>query len=62
MILFYISLIIIFIGSILLSYNIGKINNKCSQDILDEDKIIEQRPTKIFKKMFNNSDLWNALE
>jgi hypothetical protein len=58
-----ISIILIFIGIILLTINLTKSYNKCpviqqrNQNI-DQNTKDQDRPSKIFSKMFSNSDVW----
>ena len=64
-IIYNISIMLIFFGVILLTYNLTKSYNKCtiksnnnnksdnSQQILNQDN-----PSQIFSKMFEQSDVW----
>ena len=58
-----ISIILIFFGIILLTNNLTKSYNKCSivvQPKHDVDKNIvnQDKPSKVFNKMFNSPDIW----
>lgn len=58
-----ISIILIFFGVILLTYNLTKSYNKCSvvvqqkQDV-DKNIVNQDKPSKVFTKMFNSPDIW----
>ena len=58
-----ISIILIFFGIIMLTINLTKSYNKCPVISSQEQKIIQNtdnqdRPSKFFNKMFNQSDVW----
>lgn len=58
-----ISIILIFFGIILLTNNLTKSYNKCSivvqpkQDV-DKNIVNQDKPSKVFNKMFNSPDIW----
>jgi hypothetical protein len=58
-----ISIILIFFGIILLTYNLTKSYNKCTiitqqkQDT-NQNTVNQDRPSKVFNKMFNSPDVW----
>ena len=58
-----ISIILIFFGIILLTYNLTKSYNKCTNIVqeksdVNQNTINQDRPSKIFNKMFNLPDIW----
>ena len=53
-----ISIIFIFFGIILLTYNLSKSYNKCNNIIHEKSVINQDRPSKIFNKMFDSPDIW----
>jgi len=58
-----ISVILIFIGIILLTINLTKSYSRCpmneqSNQYTDQNTQNQDRPSKIFDKMFSNSDVW----
>jgi hypothetical protein len=58
-----ISVILIFFGAILLTYNLTKSYSKCTivkqNEMTDGDQILDQEnPSLIYEKMFRQSDLW----
>ena len=63
-----ISIILIFLSIILLTYNMIKSYNKCSNNIqkqldvnqnnINQNNINQNRSSKIFNKMFNSPDIW----
>lgn len=58
-----IAVILIFIGIILLTINLTKSYNKCPvvqqrNQYIDQNTEDQDRPSKIFNKMFSNSDVW----
>jgi len=68
-IIYNISIMLIFFGAIMLTYNLTKSYNKCSimpnrkkyDEFLEEDirQLSNQdRPSQIFSKMFEQSDTW----
>lgn len=63
-IIYNISIMLIFFGAILLTYNLTKSYNKCSiAPYKNKEDDIRQlsnqdRPSQIFSKMFDQSDTW----
>lgn len=62
-IIYNISIILIFFSIILLTYNMTKNYNKCTNNIqkpsdINQNTINQDRPSKIFNKMFNSPDIW----
>ena len=58
-----ISIILIFFSIILLTYNMTKSYNKCTNNIqkppdVNQNTINQDRPSKVFNKMFNSPDIW----
>jgi len=58
-----ISIILIFFGVILLTYNLTKSYNKCPVIIqqkqeVDKNIVLQDKPSKVFNKMFNSPDIW----
>lgn len=58
-----ISIIFIFFGIILLTYNLSKSYNKCNniiheKSVINQNNINQDRPSKIFNKMFDSPDIW----
>jgi hypothetical protein len=58
-----ISVILIFFGAILLTYNLTKSYSKCTivkqNEMTDGDQILDQEnPSLIYEKMFRQNDLW----
>jgi hypothetical protein len=58
-----ISVILMFFGIILLTINLTKSYNKCPvvqqrNQFIDQNTEDQDRPSKIFTKMFSNSDVW----
>ena len=58
-----ISVILIFVGIILLTINLTKSYNRCPAAILtkpnvDQNTKDQDRPSKIFNKMFSQPDVW----
>ena len=60
-----ISVILIFFGIILLTVNLTKSYNKCPRErqggsLLQEqpEQLDQERPSKIYNKMFDRSDVW----
>lgn len=58
-----ISIILIFFGIILLTYNLTKSYNKCTnivqeKSVINQNTINQDRPSKVFNKMFNLPDIW----
>jgi hypothetical protein len=62
-----ISIIFIFFGIILLTYNLSKSYNKCNniheksvinQNNINQNNINQDRPSKIFNRMFDSPDIW----
>lgn len=58
-----ISIILIFFGIILLTYNLTKSYNKCTnivqeKSVINQNTINQYRPSKVFNKMFNSPDIW----
>ena len=58
-----ISIILIFFGIILLTYNLTKSYNKCSipvqqKEEVNQNTVNQDRPSKVFNKMFNSPDVW----
>ena len=62
-IIYNISIILILISIILLTHNLTKSYNKCPiitqyKQELNQNTINQDRPSKIFNKMFNSPDIW----
>jgi len=67
-IIYNISIILIFFSIILLTYNMTKSYNKCTNNIqkpsdinqntINQNTINQDRPSKVFNKMFNSPDIW----
>jgi hypothetical protein len=60
-IIYNISMILILIGIILLTYSLTKSYNKCPiivQQELNQNTLNQDRPSKIFDKMFSLPDIW----
>ena len=58
-----ISVILIFFGAILLTYNLTKSYSKCTivkqNEMTDGKQLLDQeRPTQIYQKMFRDNDIW----
>ena len=58
-----ISIIFIFFGIILLTYNLSKSYNKCNniiheKSVINQNNINQDRPSKIFNKMFDSPEIW----
>jgi len=58
-----ISVILIFIGIILLTINLTKSYNQCPVPVINKQEINQNtinqdRPSKIYKAMFSNPDVW----
>jgi hypothetical protein len=58
-----ISIILIFIGIILVTHSLTKSYNKCSiivkqKEEVNQNIINQERPSKIFNKMFDSPDIW----
>jgi hypothetical protein len=58
-----ISIILIFFGIILLTYNLTKSYNKCSivvqqKQEVNQNIVNQDRPSKVYNKMFNSPDVW----
>jgi hypothetical protein len=62
-IIYNISMILILIGIILLTYSLTKSYNKCpiivqQKQELNQNTLNQDRPSKIFDKMFSLPDIW----
>lgn len=55
-IIYNISVIIIFIGVLLLLYTTFKHYNKCP--VLQNDEFEQENPSKLYNKMFKTADIW----
>jgi hypothetical protein len=58
-----ISIILIFFGIILLTHNLTKSYNKCTVIVqqkqeVNQNIVNQDRPSKVFNKMFNSPDVW----
>jgi hypothetical protein len=61
-----ISVLLIFFGAILLTYNLTKTYNKCPSRSSSEEnipmefkqKLNQERPSEIFNRMFSKPDVW----
>jgi hypothetical protein len=58
-----ISIILIFFGIILLTVNLTKSYNRCPKIIvpkqeIDQNTINQDRPSRIYTKMFSEPDIW----
>jgi NhaP-type Na+/H+ and K+/H+ antiporter len=62
-VIYNISIILILISIILLTHSLTKIYNKCPITVqqkqeINQNIINQDRPSKIFNKMFNSPDIW----
>ena len=58
-----ISIILIFFGIILMTFNLTKSYNKCpvvvqQKQEVNQNTVNQDRPSKVFNKMFNSPDVW----
>lgn len=58
-----ISVLLIFMGIILLTVNLTKSYNKCpvvvqQRQYVDQNLTNQDRPSKVYNKMFNSPDVW----
>lgn len=61
-VIYNISIILILISITLLTHSLTKIYNKCpivqQKQEINQNIINQDRPSKIFNKMFNSPDIW----
>lgn len=58
-----ISIILIFFGIVLLTHNLTKSYSKCNIVVqqkkeVNQNTVNQDRPSKVFNKMFNSPDVW----